>query len=282
MAAANDLAIANMALALLGDKASQLTAIDNTTELGRRFNACFDRLQEDLLRAHPWPFALKRAIIPRVVDSEITITGATKAEPVVITAASHGFSNGDEVCIYEVSGMTELNGNVYIVANKTTNTFELTDSGGNNIDGTDFTTYTSGGKVGKVSSAPAFGWDYRFQKPSDYLRLTEINGNDLINGPDNEVHYSVEGNEILLNETTLKAQYIFNQTDVTKYDSTFTKLFARYLASELAYSITKSSTEATRQRNLFESEKREAMGLSAFERGTPRQPRQDSWLNERG
>ena len=54
-----------------------------------------------------------------------TITAATKADPGVITAASHGYSDGDDVRIIDVGGMTELNNNTYIVANKTTNTFEL-------------------------------------------------------------------------------------------------------------------------------------------------------------
>lgn len=81
------------------------------------------------------------------LDNAVTITGATKANPVVITAASHGFSDGDTVRITDVVGMVELNGNSYKVANKATNTFELTDSSDVNIDGTAFTTYISGGEV---------------------------------------------------------------------------------------------------------------------------------------
>lgn len=70
------------------------------------------------------------------------ITGATKANPCVITSNAHGLSNGTSVLIYDVAGMTELNGNTYTVANADTNTFELsgTDSSG-------YTTYTSGGKI---------------------------------------------------------------------------------------------------------------------------------------
>ena len=81
------------------------------------------------------------------LDSAVTITAATKAEPVVITAASHGFSNGDTVRITDVVGMTELNGNSYKIKGVTTNTFQLTDSNDVDIDGTDFGTYISGGEV---------------------------------------------------------------------------------------------------------------------------------------
>jgi hypothetical protein len=49
--------------------------------------------------------------------------------------------------------MTELNENVYTVANKNVDDFELTDSDGNGIDGTGFTTYVSGGTAQKVSKS---------------------------------------------------------------------------------------------------------------------------------
>lgn len=85
------------------------------------------------------------------LDSPIDITAVTAANPVVVTAAAHGLSNGDLVDIVEVEGMTELNGNRYKVANKSADTFELTDpEDDSDIDGSAFTVYTSGGKVRKA------------------------------------------------------------------------------------------------------------------------------------
>jgi hypothetical protein len=80
-----------------------------------------------------------------VVESTVAITGATQANPVVITATAHGYSNGDEVFIASVGGMTELNSKFYTVANVTANTFELS-----GVDGTGFTAYASGGTVARV------------------------------------------------------------------------------------------------------------------------------------
>ena len=83
------------------------------------------------------------------LDSPITITNITQANPAVVTAAGHGLSNGDRIRITNVVGMTEVNQNYYLVANKTTNTFELTDLNGNNIDSQDFEKYISGGEIRK-------------------------------------------------------------------------------------------------------------------------------------
>ena len=85
-----------------------------------------------------------------VLEGDKTISGITAANPAVVTATSHGYENGDEVVITAVGGMTEVNGKRFLVANKSTNTFELTDKDGTNINSTNFTTYTSGGVSNKV------------------------------------------------------------------------------------------------------------------------------------
>lgn len=81
------------------------------------------------------------------LDNPITVTGATSAEPVVITAVGHGLSNGDQVRIDGIVGMTELNGQEFLIANKGDDTFELTDLEGVDIDGSEYSDYISGGEV---------------------------------------------------------------------------------------------------------------------------------------
>ena len=83
-------------------------------------------------------------------DEPVTITGVTQASPVVISAPSHGFSNGDQIKIDNVIGMTDLNANIYYAAGVTANTFNLVDKNGVNIDGTNFGAYLSGGEVRKM------------------------------------------------------------------------------------------------------------------------------------
>ena len=112
-----------------------------------------------------------------VLEGDKTITGITQANPAVVTATSHGYSNGDEVLISGVSGMTEVNSKRFLVANKTTNTFELQDKDGVDINSTSFTAYASGGVSNKVfeiatpyTTAQLF--DLKFAQSADVMYIT--------------------------------------------------------------------------------------------------------------
>ena len=80
-----------------------------------------------------------------------TITGVTQADPPVVTCSGgHNFTEGQNITIASVAGMTQLNTN-HTVKNPTATTFELFELGTatNNIpepvDATGFTPYSSGG-----------------------------------------------------------------------------------------------------------------------------------------
>jgi hypothetical protein len=87
-------------------------------------------------------------ITATVGGSSKAILNATQTNPVVITtSAAHSFSEGTPVTITDVVGMTQLNGNEYYADILTSTTFalysddELTAS----VDGTGFSSYSSGG-----------------------------------------------------------------------------------------------------------------------------------------
>jgi hypothetical protein len=69
------------------------------------------------------------------------ITAATRANPCVLTVTAHGFTTGQQKRITGVGGMTQLNGNLYVVTVLTADTISL------NVDSTAFGTYTSGGSI---------------------------------------------------------------------------------------------------------------------------------------
>ena len=111
-----------------------------------------------------------------LVSASKTITAITKANPGVLTSSSHGYSNGDEIYVESIGGMTELNGRNYRVANVTTNTFTLQDLFGNAINTTSFTTYTSGGTATEIYEtatpyAEADLFDLRFVQSADTMYI---------------------------------------------------------------------------------------------------------------
>jgi len=112
-----------------------------------------------------------------VLEGDKVISGITKANPAVVTANSHGYSNGDEVVITAVAGMTEVNGKRFLIADKTTNTFELQNKDGVDINSSGFTTYSSGGVSNKVfeittpyTTAQLF--DIKFAQSADVMYIT--------------------------------------------------------------------------------------------------------------
>ncbi|MNK93878.1 Phage tail protein [compost metagenome] len=69
-----------------------------------------------------------------------TITDISETDPALVTSVAHGLLLGAVGRIAAVVGMTELNGNLYVVDNPDTDDFELA-----GVDATGYAPYTSGG-----------------------------------------------------------------------------------------------------------------------------------------
>ncbi|KQW82598.1 hypothetical protein ASC65_10305 [Brevundimonas sp. Root1279] len=131
--------------------------------------------------------------VMNLVGTAKTITGATKARPVVITSASHGFANNDVVWITGATGMTQLNNKPYVVKNKTTNTFELYTLSGSRVNGENYNAYT--GTAGRIQRCQNNDCSITFTTSSnhglsnnDYVYFTDVSGlrdssnNSVVNG----------------------------------------------------------------------------------------------------
>lgn len=112
----------------------------------------------------------------QITEGNKVISAITKANPAVVTATSHGYSDGDFVNISGVVGMTEVNGKTFKVSNKTTNTFELQDVDGTNINSSGYTTYSSDGVANKIyqitteyTTAQIF--DLKFAQSADVMYI---------------------------------------------------------------------------------------------------------------
>ena len=73
-----------------------------------------------------------------------TPTAVTKANPGVITLASHGLSTGNKALLLDIGGMVELRNREVTVTVVDPNTFSI------GIDTSSYTTFTSGGTVRKI------------------------------------------------------------------------------------------------------------------------------------
>jgi hypothetical protein len=94
------------------------------------------------------------------------ITGATQANPVVVTTATpHGLKSTWNATISGVTGMTQLNGNTYFVSVLSNTTFALYSDYGltTTVNGTAYGAYSAGGSInGKQSIAPFLNTTTRY------------------------------------------------------------------------------------------------------------------------
>ncbi len=91
------------------------------------------------------------SLVPYSSPLPASITAITQANPAVVTAASHGLSNSDKIYLSDAAGMTQVNGLVFTVANKTDNTFQLS-----GIDSSGYGAYTSGGYIRHVENGTTY------------------------------------------------------------------------------------------------------------------------------
>ncbi len=83
-----------------------------------------------------------------ITKTGLNISAITKANPGVVTSATHGLTAGDYVILDGIVGMTELNGRQFRVGTVgSSTTFQLLNTDGTNFNTTSLTTYASGGVV---------------------------------------------------------------------------------------------------------------------------------------
>jgi hypothetical protein len=102
-------------------------------------------------------------------DEPSTISGITTGigvNPMVVTDTAHGYSDGDEIRIQNVvgvsnpaTGVSAVNNVVFTVTNKTANTYELYDSEGNPVSGVFESSYKEGGES-RLMALTLSGFDH--------------------------------------------------------------------------------------------------------------------------
>jgi len=123
-----------------------------------------------------------------ILETGIAITGATQNAECTITAAN-SYTNGDEVYISGVVGMTELNERRFLVSDRTAANFKIKDIDGNYIDSTGYTAWGAGGtqrsaRVYTLTTTytTADLWNLQFSQTADILYITLGKSTDAANG----------------------------------------------------------------------------------------------------
>lgn len=81
------------------------------------------------------------------------------------------------------------------------------------------------------AETPGFEWGKQFVLPADYLATKSVYEGRF--SDENIRSYSLEGNLLLTNETTVELRYIKKVTDVTKFEPLFLQVFVLQLALKL-------------------------------------------------
>lgn len=116
-------------------------------------------------------------------------------------------------------------------------------------------------------------FSYRFEIPSDCLRVLRVNSREWDT-------YRVEAGYIYTNEGEVWIEYIFDNDDESTFDSQFVDLLAARLSAEVCFYLTDNSTLTEQAWNIYNNKLTMARSLDSMQ-GTPRGLEADTWLGAR-
>ena len=105
------------------------------------------------------------------------ISAITRANPPVVTTATHSYTTGQEVYLSGIVGMTQLNGRNFKITVLSSTTFSLQNLAGTNIDASAYTAWSSAGTSYRVYTmttvyTTAQLWDLKYAQTADEMTIT--------------------------------------------------------------------------------------------------------------
>jgi hypothetical protein len=129
------------------------------------------------------------------------------------------------------------------------------------------------------ASAPAWGWTYGYQQPTDCLRVIPLTRSGYANSP--PIPHTIEGRMIFTDTSgPLKIRYIRRIEDETQFDALFTQAFQATLAFRAASLITGKQSYAQALREAAR-EAVEAAKDADVQEGSANTVIDDDWVNGR-
>ena len=118
---------------------------------------------------------------------------------------------------------------------------------------------------------PIYGFNHRFDMPTDLLRLVEIEDNP---------EYRLEGRFILTDSNPINIRYVYKNETVTEYDSMFVQALAARLAATIAERLTQSSSLAEELLSVYRLHLKDAKSVDA-QAGYPQDVEANLWIDSR-
>jgi hypothetical protein len=134
-----------------------------------------------------------------------------------------------------------------------------------------------------LSTAPAFGYEYQYQVPSDFLRIDMCDDRFPSTIMDNYIgaeylDWVLEGNKILTDiDAPLKLRYIARIEDPNQWDVNFREALACRIAAELAEDLTQSNQKRQLAWEEYKIAINKAIKSNSIEK-LPVMPPDDQWV----
>lgn len=192
----------------------------------------YDRTRKSTLRSFLWPWATKQGELIRVQTIELDADPGTPWE---VGDTITGSTSGVTSTILSVTSTK-----IFVVAYATgdyTDDEELT----NGVAAVDCGT----GYPVQADDTPIFRWNYKYELPTDFIRIAAIQEIDDIDYIDERVQR--QGHQILTDYGTINMEYIWDVTDPNEFEELFTELFILQLAVTLINPLAGSASDKFKQ-----------------------------------
>jgi hypothetical protein len=108
-----------------------------------------------------------------------------------------------------------------------------------------------------VTENPAFGYNFQFNLPDDWLRTLQVY-------PESE-DYKMEGGKILANVDTIELVYTYRVANPALIDSLCAEVIACYLAYDISYALIQTGQVQEQLYSLYQEKLRQAKSIDAKE-----------------
>lgn len=117
-------------------------------------------------------------------------------------------------------------------------------------------------KLGQLSSAPTYEFDYAYQLPSDWLRTVEVHDNSA---GTHQAIYRIEGTSVLSDAPDIWMMYVWRVTDPNQMTADFRQALSCLIARDIAVAVTNSRTMREDMEREYKSAFRRARSADSIE-----------------